>query len=84
MQALHEEQWLCQTPVAVTDLDSSNTLRCHVELSFTSSHVVVSTSGIPNHDLESGPSPDKAAEQECLGGAEEAHLTFPDSDLPST
>lgn len=63
-RALHEDTWLCQEPEEVTDLEEGTSLTCSVSLSFTDTHVIVTTTGIPNHHLESGPSPEKAREQQ--------------------
>lgn len=65
METLHRASWLCQDTVTVADSDpkGSALLRCEVSLEFTDTHVVVTSTGIPNHDLDSGVSPDKTAEQ---------------------
>lgn len=55
-RSVHEAAWLCQTAVAVDDLTqpSAADLACKVELSFTDTTVTVKSTGIPNHDYESG------------------------------
>lgn len=55
-RSVHESAWLCQTPVTVNDMTfaSSADLTCQVTLSFTDSTVTVKSTGIPNHDYESG------------------------------
>lgn len=67
MESIHRASWLCQGASAVTVADSdpqgSDSLRCEVGLEFTDTHVIVTSTGIPNHDLDSGVSPDKTAEQ---------------------
>jgi hypothetical protein len=55
-RSVHEAAWLCQTAVAVNDLTAAGTdgLQCRVTLTFSSTAVTVASTGIPNHDYESG------------------------------
>ncbi len=51
--------WLCQNGHEV-EVDDANTtaaggLTCRVDVAFDANSMVISSSGIPNHDLESGP-----------------------------
>lgn len=66
MRRAHEAAWLCRTPVEVDDLNTTAVggLTCSVSLSFNATHVTVTTTGVPHHDLQSGPSPDKTAAQQ--------------------
>jgi hypothetical protein len=70
-RALHESTWLCQTAVSVNDLTPAGTdgLQCHVTLSFTDTMVTVTSTGIPNHDYESGSG--------CCATTQNSVKTFP-------
>jgi hypothetical protein len=70
-RALHESTWLCQAAVTVNDLTPAGTdgQQCYVKLSFTDTTVTVSSTGIPNHDFESGSG--------CCAKAQSSSKTFP-------
>lgn len=55
-RSVHESAWLCQTAVTVDDLTAGGTddQQCRVTLSFSDTQVTVASTGIPNHDYESG------------------------------
>lgn len=55
-QSLHQSTWLCQTAIKVDDARPGGTddLECKVTLTFSSTQVTVASSGIPNHDYDSG------------------------------
>jgi hypothetical protein len=55
-RSLHESTWLCQTVITVDDATSGGTddQQCKVTLSFSDTQVTVQSTGIPNHDYESG------------------------------
>ena len=55
-QSVHQAAWLCQTPISVDDLRPAGTddQECKVTLTFTSTQVTVVSTGIPNHDYDSG------------------------------
>lgn len=70
-RALHEATWLCQTAISVQDYTPAGTdgLQCHVTLSFTDTTVTVVSTGIPNHNYESGSG--------CCAETQSSTKTFP-------
>lgn len=55
-RSLHESTWLCQTAVKVDDARPAGTddQECKVTLTFSDTQVTVQSTGIPNHDYDSG------------------------------
>lgn len=70
--------WLCQDPVEVDDYNTSQAggLTCSVSAELDGDTVVVSASGIPNHDLESGPG--------CCASAQDHTWRIPVEPTPDT
>lgn len=77
-QSVHQAAWLCQTATSVNDITPRGTdgQQCYVQLSFSSTTLTVTATGIPNHDFESGSG--------CCATTQSVSKTFPLSPTLAT